>query len=447
MGYSIGIVGLGEFSPHFVPLFQAHPLVDRVALAELRPQVLGRYARQFGIDETYPSFEEMLASDLDAVAIFTQRWAHAPMATAALKAGKHVYSAVPAAVTLDELGELVKTVEETGLTYALGETSYYRPPTIYCRNRFRHGDFGEFVYGEGHYYHDMSHFYSPYYGSNGDEWKRFASFPPMLYPTHSVSHVLGVTFSRMTHVSCLGWRDNHVDGIFRADLSAWGNEFSNQTALFRTADGGMARVNEFRRSAAGESRMTIVGTRAAYEEQPGMGKLGEMRAAAQAGIPYEDSMTEGIWCQLVQTHDNPVDGEFDYTKPYMEKVKERVPTLHVGDTGVEITEVNKGTLPPEYIGRRWLGVSPHHPIHRLPCEYVGMTNRHAGSHAFLVVDFLEAMDSGKLAPNNVWISARYNAPGIVAHESSRRDGEMMPIPDFGTPPRGAEMLEPGTELR
>jgi len=47
---------------------------------------------------------------------FTQRWSHAPLAIRALKAGKHVYSAVPAAVTLEELDELVKTVEETGLT-------------------------------------------------------------------------------------------------------------------------------------------------------------------------------------------------------------------------------------------------------------------------------------------------------------------------------------------
>jgi predicted dehydrogenase len=178
MGYSVGIVGLGEFSPHFVPLFQAHPLVERVALAELRPGVLGRYAREFEIDETYPSFEEMLKSDLDAVAIFTQRWAHASMAIAALKAGKHVYSAVPAAVTLDELDELVKTVEETGLTYALGETSYYRPPTIYCRNRFRRGDFGRFVYGEGHYYHDMSHVYSPYYGGKASSGSVSRAFRP-----------------------------------------------------------------------------------------------------------------------------------------------------------------------------------------------------------------------------------------------------------------------------
>jgi hypothetical protein len=75
-----------------------------------------------------------------------------------------------------------------------------------------------------------------------------------------------------------------------------------------------------------------------------------------------------------------------------------------------------------------------------------MLNRHAGSHQFLVVDFLQAVDTGRLPPNNVWMAARYNAPGIVAHESSLRDGEMMPVPDFGTPPEDASMLVAGTEL-
>ena len=37
MGLSIGVVGAGQFAPSFIPLFQAHPLVDEVCLAELDP--------------------------------------------------------------------------------------------------------------------------------------------------------------------------------------------------------------------------------------------------------------------------------------------------------------------------------------------------------------------------------------------------------------------------
>ena len=35
----------------------------------------------------------------------------------------------------------------------LGETTYYRPETMYCRRRAAEGAFGDFVYAEGEYFH------------------------------------------------------------------------------------------------------------------------------------------------------------------------------------------------------------------------------------------------------------------------------------------------------
>lgn len=52
------------------------------------------------------------------------------------------------------MAALVDAARATGLTYMLGETSYYYPSTLYCRERFRRGDFGRFVYGEAEYLHD-----------------------------------------------------------------------------------------------------------------------------------------------------------------------------------------------------------------------------------------------------------------------------------------------------
>ena len=37
-----------------------------------------------GLDGTLDDFEAMLASDVDAVAIFTQRWTHGPLVVQAL---------------------------------------------------------------------------------------------------------------------------------------------------------------------------------------------------------------------------------------------------------------------------------------------------------------------------------------------------------------------------
>ena len=44
MGLKIGISGVGQFGPQFVPLFQAHPEVDEVVLADLFPDRLAKVA-------------------------------------------------------------------------------------------------------------------------------------------------------------------------------------------------------------------------------------------------------------------------------------------------------------------------------------------------------------------------------------------------------------------
>ncbi|MFW5846042.1 MAG: Gfo/Idh/MocA family protein, partial [Planctomycetota bacterium] len=225
--FTVALVGCGHFGRNFIELFQKHPLCSELVLCEQRPDVLAEQAQAHGITRTYTSFDELLRSDVDAVAIFTQRWTHARLAIQALKAGKHVYSAVPAGVTVEELQELVETVRTTGLTYALGETSFYRPQAIWCRQQFAKGSFGHFVYGEGHYYHDMAHwFYTPFMEANGSDWRRWASVPPMWYISHSAAHILSITFSRFTSVSCLGWQDHpHPDAIFDRATSAFDNDF------------------------------------------------------------------------------------------------------------------------------------------------------------------------------------------------------------------------------
>ncbi len=399
----IGILGAGGFARAFTPLFQAHPGVRAVSLAEVLPERRREEAALTGIAETYGSLDELLASDCDAVAIFTQRWLHAPQAVAALKAGKHVYSAVPAGTTVDELGELVDTVKRTGLTYMLGETSYYYPSAIFCRELWRRGIFGRFVYGEGEYMHDMSHgFYQAYQHSGGPDWKRTAGVPPMLYPTHTVSMIVSVTGAHLTRVSCLGQVDRSGDGVFGPGLNPWNNEFSNESALFRTSDGGMARINEFRRVGhwGGRSvRLSLFGTEGSFEEQP-----------------------EGdVWVNLARE-----------ITPLNDLLR-CVPA----PGSAEAAAKPAGSTQHDF----YSGMAPIHPLWRLPLELVGRPSGHHGSHHFLVDDFVRSLAAGALPPNHVWAAARYNLPGIIAHESALRDGELMSVPDLGPPPAHSRLLE------
>ncbi|MFC1712502.1 Gfo/Idh/MocA family protein [Candidatus Poribacteria bacterium] len=403
MSIRIGICGTGAFAQSFIRLFHAHPLVEEVVLADLIPERVEATAKKFGITRTYTSLDDLCESDVDAIAILTQRQLHGPQVVQALKAGKHVYSAVPIGQTVEEVKAIVETVEKTNLIYMMGETSYYYPCSIYCRERFRKGDFGQAVYGEAQYFHDMSHFYEPFQRSGGKEWKQVAGIPPMHYPTHSVSMIVSVTGAHATSVSCLGYRDSHEDGIFQVGANLWDNVFSNEVALMEMSDGSSARISEFRRiGCVGKSSvlMSLYGTLGSYEENT------ISQAWATNNRQDLTDLSESLACGKV-----PVDSSRS-------------------DEDSRVLE--------EF----YSGVSKVHPVKRLPREYAGLPNGHQGSHHFLADDFVKALATGTLPPNHAWAAARYCIPGLVAHQSAERNGERLAIPDLGEPPEHWRMLDP-----
>ena len=174
--FSIGVVGVGQFGAQFAHLFDLHPGVSSVYAVDDVAERAAAAVDRFSLAGVVPSFEDLLASDVDAVAIFTQRWTHGPLVEQALRAGKHVYSAVPMAIAEDEIGRIIDAVRETGLVYMMGETSYYNPATVYARGQHAAGKFGRVFYSEGDYVHDMDlGFYEAYQYSGGDRWKETAS--------------------------------------------------------------------------------------------------------------------------------------------------------------------------------------------------------------------------------------------------------------------------------
>ncbi len=47
----------------------------------------------------------------------------------------------------------METVKRTGQLYMFGETTFFRPETMYCRQKAAEGAFGEFTYAECEYFH------------------------------------------------------------------------------------------------------------------------------------------------------------------------------------------------------------------------------------------------------------------------------------------------------
>ena len=51
-----------------------------------------------------------------------------------------------------------------------------------------------------------------------------------------------------------------------------------------------------------------------------------------------------------------------------------------------------------------------------------------------VDDFVRSCHEGTQPPNHVWNAAAYTVPGIVAHQSALRGGELLEIPHLGALP-------------
>jgi predicted dehydrogenase len=391
MGISLGLVGLGSFGRSFADLFMSHPVVNRIALCDREPERIEPFAKKeswrakFHPRDVYLSLDEICKSDLDALVIITQPWLHAPQCVQALEAGKSVYSAVPIIQIPDDdeilawCDKLVETVRRTGKHYMLGETTYYRAQAMYCRRQARAGAFGDFVYSEGEYYHDvdshtnlrvvMQRRYASQSGQEGltlrERYKaRGLKGGPMHYPTHSTSGPIGVMRAYALKVCCWGYANRTNDSYFVDEGSA----FSNETALFYMSNGSTMRIIEAREIGHTEREIfRIYGTQGSYENDTWVDKR-------------------------------------SVTPLTVEEMRDPLPA--------EVVEAFQGAS-------------------QTPDFYGG----HGGSHAYLVHEFVDAVAHDRIPAINIWEAVRYMAAGVAAHQSALRGGEVVNVPDWGYAPR------------
>lgn len=404
----IAFIGCGQFCRHFVPLFKAHPAVEYVAVCDKFHERAEEFKETFGADKIFDTFDDAIASDeINAVAIFTQRNIHGVMAIEALKAGKHVYSAVPMSLEIDEILEIVRLVKETGLTYMMGETGIYRPAAIYCRKQYATGKMGDFVYGEAQYNHDMKRLYDVFKYTEGDEWKKMAGLPPFCYPTHSTSMVLSAVKAKAVKVAAFGYEDKIDTDIFGDGMNYWNNPFSNSSMLIKLDNGGIVRISENRR-VAWHFPETYISTFNCTDAS------------------YECSLLQHSYVSMDEKGHIKYEDLSDQLNP---------------------SEVTAHKNEPDFMNRalngEWqVGEAPIQIVNRLPKEWDDLGTGHGGTHKFMVDDFCQAYMTGKLSPTNAWQAAKYNLPGLVAHKSAIQGGVTLDIPDFGEPPQDLEVLSP-----
>ena len=393
----VAVIGCGDFARNFVPLFKAHPLVEKVYVCDLIPERAQEYHQKFDV-EIIDTFENAIANPaINTIAIFTQRHLHGDLVVAALNAGKHVYSAVPMGVSVKECEAIVKAAKENHKVYMMGETCVYYPSSMFCKKHHEQGDFGKFVYGEAQYYHDIRHFPDHFRADLTS-----AGVPPFFYPTHSTAMVLNAANSYATRVVAFGYEDQEEnDPTYRKGVNQWDNTFSNEYCLMKLANGGTARVNECRRlgwKAPSSSLATFYGTEGGYQ-------------FSNAQHIFVKMTDKGVDAKIVSDEVNPREMEAHRDDPdFFNKVANHQ--------------------------WQWDMYSPMHDERcaTLPESYKDQPNGHMGSHQLLIDDFVTACYEEKIPYVNAWKAARFTIPGLLAHESALRGGEPIDVPDFGDAP-------------
>lgn len=391
---TIAVIGCGAFSPFFIPLFKAHPYTEKVYVCDLIAEKAKEYSEKFGVD-IIDTFEEAIArEDITAIAIFTERHTHGPLVKAALKAGKDVYSAVPMASEVDECLEIVDMVKNSDLIYMMGETCIYYPCSMFCKKEHEKGTFGNFVYGESQYFHDLSHFSEKYRNSPDG-----AGLPPFYYPTHSTAMILNAADDYVTEVCGFGYKDTNDNFFLKPENNAYGNNFSNEFCMMRLSKGGIARVAECR-SIGYKSPSSYIsgfyGTKGAYQFSNAQHLVTTL---TEKGVDLKD-VSDEVNSKVATQKKYEMENSLEFKTQMANHVYQ------------------------------WRDPSPQQDENykSVPKEYDGLPNGHMASHQLLINDFLTAVYEREEPYINAVRSARYTVPGLIAHKSAMNGSVMMKVP-------------------
>src|SRR5262249_34540765 len=140
----VGVVGLGLVSDSHIKGYTSHPDAEVVAVCDIDQTRAQEVCATYGIGRYYTSYDEMLRDPaINTVDITTPTVLHAPMATAAARAGKHILCEKPFALTLAECAAVCREVEENGVTLMVGESYLFMTSIMKARDLVDAGAIGK----------------------------------------------------------------------------------------------------------------------------------------------------------------------------------------------------------------------------------------------------------------------------------------------------------------
>ena len=121
--------------------FAGNKLIAVVSREQARASA---FARKFGAQHAYTSYEEMLRNpEVTVVAIHTPNSLHAEQAIAAARAGKHVFCDKPMATTVADAERVVKECDKAGVKLGVNFHNRFMPCFIETKQIIDSGEIGE----------------------------------------------------------------------------------------------------------------------------------------------------------------------------------------------------------------------------------------------------------------------------------------------------------------
>lgn len=140
----VGVVGVGGISRQVhLPGLRIAPQAEIVALCDSDEAALARVAAEYGVAKTVAEYQELVRlPEVDAVVVATPTILHAPVALAAIAAGKHVLVEKQLAMDYAEAVRMYEAAEAAGVRHMTAFTYRFVPAMRYLRHRVLEGAVG-----------------------------------------------------------------------------------------------------------------------------------------------------------------------------------------------------------------------------------------------------------------------------------------------------------------
>ncbi len=151
----IGIVGFGFIGPHHLDAIRRLGFADVIGIATQSESGAREHAARHSIPRHYATWQHLVADPaIDVVDIAAPTSLHAPVALAAIQAGKHVIVDKPLALTSAEAKAMHDAACKAGVVHAVTFSIRYNVMLQQARALIARGQLGDIRFVTGHYWQE-----------------------------------------------------------------------------------------------------------------------------------------------------------------------------------------------------------------------------------------------------------------------------------------------------